>query len=97
MAEKTLNSRVIHKHDTEVNWSNTTNFIPKIGEIIVYDPDKDYAAARVKIGDGIKTIVELAFIDDAMKEILFKEVDMVDQKIETAINALREEILGGEW
>ena len=97
MAEKTLNSRVIHKHDTEVNWSNTTNFIPKIGEIIVYDPDKDHAAARVKIGDGVKTIVELAFIDDAMKEILFKEVDMVDEKIETAINALREEILGGEW
>lgn len=97
MVEKTLNSRIILKHDIEVNWSNSINFIPKIGEIIVYDPDENHAAARVKIGDGVKTIVELAFIDDAVKEVLFKEVDMVDEKIETAINALREEILGGEW
>lgn len=82
MAEKTLNSRVIHKHDTEVNWSNTTNFIPKIGEIIVYDPDENHAAARVKIGDGVKTVIELAFIDDAAKEALFREIDMVDDKVE---------------
>lgn len=82
MAEKTLNSRVIHKHDTEVNWSNTTNFIPKIGEIIVYDPDENHAAARVKIGDGVKTVIQLAFIDDAAKEALFREIDMVDDKVE---------------
>lgn len=82
MAEKTLNSRIILKHDIEVNWSNSTNFIPKIGEIIVYDPDENHAAARVKIGDGTKTVIELAFIDDAAKEVLFKEIDMVDEKVE---------------
>ena len=82
MAEKTLNSRIILKHDIEVNWSNSTNFIPKIGEIIVYDPDENHAAARVKIGDGVKTVMELAFIDDAAKEALFKEIDMVDDKVE---------------
>lgn len=82
MAEKTLNSRIILKHDTEINWSNSTNFIPKIGEIIVYDPDENHAAARVKIGDGVKTVIELAFIDDAAKEALFKEIDMVDDKVE---------------
>lgn len=82
MAEKTLNSRIILKHDIEVNWSNSTNFIPKIGEIIVYDPDENHAAARVKIGDGVKTVIELAFIDDAAKEALFKEIDMVDDKVE---------------
>ena len=82
MAERTLNSRIILKHDTEVNWSNSINFIPKIGEIIVYDPDENHAAARVKIGDGVKTVVELAFIDDAAKAALFKEIDMVDEKVE---------------
>lgn len=82
MAEKNLNSRIVHKHDIEVNWSKATNFIPKIGEIIVYDPDENHSAARVKIGDGVKTVVELAFIDDAAKAALFKEIDMVDEKVE---------------
>lgn len=82
MAEKNLNSRIVHKHDIEVNWSKATNFIPKIGEIIVYDPDENHAAARVKIGDGVKTVVELAFIDDAAKAALFKEIDMVDEKVD---------------
>ena len=82
MAEKNLNSRIVHKHDTEANWSSTVNFVPKIGEIIVYDPDENHAAARVKIGDGVKTVIQLAFIDDAAKEVLFKEIDMVDEKVE---------------
>ena len=82
MAEKNLNSRIVHKHDIEVNWSKATNFIPKMGEIIVYDPDENHAAARVKIGDGVKTVIELAFIDDEAKAALFKEIDMVDEKVE---------------
>lgn len=82
MSEKMLNTRIQQKHDIEVNWSKAVNFIPKIGEIIVYDPDENHAAARVKIGDGVKTVVELAFIDDAAKAALFKEIDMVDEKVE---------------
>lgn len=82
MSEKMLNTRIQQKHDIEVNWSKAVNFIPKIGEVIVYDPDENHAAARVKIGDGVKTVVELAFIDDAAKTALFKEIDMVDEKVE---------------
>ena len=82
MSEKMLNTRIQQKHDIEVNWSKAVNFIPKIGEVIVYDPDENHAAARVKIGDGVKTVVELAFIDDAAKAALFKEIDMVDEKVE---------------
>ena len=41
--EKTLKTRVVLKHDTEANWEtaeNATNpFIPKKGEVIIYDPD----------------------------------------------------------
>ena len=62
MSEKMLNTRIQQKHDIEVNWSKAVNFIPKIGEVIVYDPDENYAAARVKIGDGVKTVVELPLL-----------------------------------
>lgn len=82
MADKVLNTRVQQKHDIEANWLKATNFIPKIGEVIVYDPDENHAAARVKIGDGVKTVIELAFIDEAAKTALFKEIDMVDEKVE---------------
>ena len=38
MSEKTLNNiRIVHKHDIEANWLKAENFIPKQGEIIIYD------------------------------------------------------------
>ena len=37
MAEKTLQSRLIQKHDTSANWEKATNFKPMAGEIIIYD------------------------------------------------------------
>ena len=39
MAEKTLNTRIQMKTDTEANWNKATNFIPKNGEIIIYATD----------------------------------------------------------
>ena len=62
MADKVLNTRVQQKHDIEANWLKAVNFIPKIGEVIVYDPDENHAAARVKIGDGERTVGQLPFI-----------------------------------
>ena len=59
--EKTLNSRIQHKHDLEVNWNNAKTFIPKQGEIIVYDIDDNYFYERIKIGDGITTVTNLPF------------------------------------
>ena len=62
MIEKELRTRMIQKHDIEVNWEKAINFIPKKGELIVYDPDENYNYSRVKIGDGISTANELPFI-----------------------------------
>lgn len=62
MIEKELRTRMIQKHDIEVNWEKAINFIPKKGELIVYDPDENYDYSRVKIGDGISTVNELPFI-----------------------------------
>ena len=39
MAEKQFNTRIINKHDIAANWAKATNFIPKKGELIVYDAD----------------------------------------------------------
>lgn len=80
MAEKTLNSRIIHKHDTEENWLKATNFTPKQGEIIVYDIDASHTYERFKIGDGKTLVSALPFADDAIGariDLLSETVDGV--------------------
>lgn len=70
MANKELQGRVVNKHDTETNWAKAVNFIPKKGEIIVYDADDNCSYERIKVGDGATVVSELAFITDAaMTEI----------------------------
>lgn len=66
MAEKNLNTRIINKHDTEVNWNKAVNFIPKQGEIIVYDADDTYVYERFKIGDGVTVVSSLPFAADSV-------------------------------
>ena len=61
MKERNFLSRVINKHDIEKNWNKATNFIPKKGEIIVYDPDENYAHSRFKIGDDVTVVTDLPF------------------------------------
>lgn len=62
----TLKTRIQNRHDTEANWttaSNATNpFVPLKGEVIVYDPDTTYTTPRVKIGDGVTRVGNLAFV-----------------------------------
>lgn len=59
--EKQIASRLIQKHDTEAHWNLATNFIPKQGEIIIYDVDNQYDYERFKIGDGITNVNKLPF------------------------------------
>lgn len=58
---KTLSARVIHMHDVDTNWNKLPTFIPKQGEVIVYDPDETHTYPRFKIGDGKTTLVNLPF------------------------------------
>jgi len=60
----TLNARVIHMHDVEANWLLAVNFIPKQGEIIVYDKDEQNDHIRLKVGDGVTAVTDLAFVTD---------------------------------
>lgn len=61
MAEHILQTRIVQKHDTEANW-NASSFVPKKGEIIIYDTDSNYNYERVKIGNGSSTVKNLPFI-----------------------------------
>ncbi len=64
--EKQINSRIQHKHDTEANWNTagtaTNPFIPKVGELIIYDPDNSHSIPRIKIGNGSSNIKDLPFV-----------------------------------
>lgn len=104
MAEKNLKARIVHKHDTEVNWLKATTFIPKQGEIIVYDIDDNYSYERFKIGDGVQNVNALPFCiqqpdwnqtDEASPNYILNkpeemtEDDMVDLLVEVgAINPI---------
>ena len=64
--EKKINSRIQQKHDVAANWAKATNFIPRKGEIIIYDAEynasgSETQAVRFKIGDGTRTVNNLPF------------------------------------
>lgn len=80
MATKTLNGRVISKHDIEENWWLAENFTPQMGEIIVYDPDENYNYSRIKIGDGVQNVNDLPFLiqelsDEEIAEIFGESIN----------------------
>lgn len=70
MTEKIINTRVVNKHDTEAKWNAATTFVPKQGEIIIYDKDSNYDYERIKIGDGSTVVSSLPFVhaDKATKD-----------------------------
>lgn len=59
MANVTVKTRIVNKHDTTANWNARSTFIPKAGEIIIYTDTH-----KVKVGDGTSTISALPFIDN---------------------------------
>ena len=56
------------KHDTEANWNTagSKGFVPRNGEIIIYDKDANHLCQRIKIGDGVNTVNVLSFIDEGL-------------------------------
>jgi len=59
---KQIQARILMKHDTTAHWDEAVNFIPKLGEIIIYSDDP----RQLKIGDGVTTVSNLLFMTDAM-------------------------------
>lgn len=69
MMQKELASRIVHKHDIATNWNKATTFIPKQGEMIVYDIDDLHDYERIKIGDGKTIVSSLPFVTYSRSEI----------------------------
>ena len=75
MPQKTINTRIQLKNDTEVNWKKSvlegeggtktsgTSFVPLQGELIIYSADDAHPFSRLKVGDGNTNVVSLPFID----------------------------------
>lgn len=78
--EKQLKVRVQHKHDIEANWQKATNFIPKAGELIIYDPDANFEFARVKIGDGITLVSDLPFVGRQDDVVTYSEQSLTKEQ-----------------
>ena len=79
MADQNIKVRHIQKHDTEENWNKAVNFIPKQGEIIIYDIDSNYSYERMKIGDGTTLVSSLPFIDAQKQDKLtFDDIPTAD-------------------
>ena len=57
---KKYNIKSVPFHGTEAEWKNN-NYIPKDGEIIIYDIDENYDYKRIKIGDGTTVVNDLPF------------------------------------
>lgn len=74
MAEKVLNSRIINKHDTVEHWGQAVNFIPKRGEIIIYEDNNNYSLVGMKVGDGINYVANLPFITESITN---EEIDEI--------------------
>ena len=79
MSEQTFNTRIILKHDIEAHWNLATGFIPKKGEIVIYDADEFHAYNRVKIGDGVKpvSVNQDSYHDDALPFFLENKVQII--------------------
>lgn len=65
-----IKSRIQLKNDTEENWNKAINFIPKKGELIIYNAessnqinDNARPFPRLKVGDGITNVIALPFFD----------------------------------
>ena len=94
------NVRIIHKHDVELNWDKAVNFIPKLGEIIIYDPDANYSYARVKVGNGLDNAAALPFISNPeiennlsnlnskVEDLLYSPITITDINNNKSINEI---------
>lgn len=59
-----MKARVSNLHKTEAEWQKLKDWKPEAGELVVYDPDEHFEYARIKMGDGVRTLQELEFLVD---------------------------------
>lgn len=68
-------SQLYMTKEDQLKWANE---VLEPGEFVVYEPTEEYPRARIKVGDGKRTLKELDFfidstIDNALKQIRFED------------------------
>lgn len=72
-------------HGTEEEWLINNSYIPKQGEIVIYDIDSNYDYERIKVGDGVTVVANLPFY-------LASEMDEIQEKIKNLDKMLDVEV-----
>jgi hypothetical protein len=95
MIEKRLKGKVVHKHELEAHWLESS-YVPEKGELVVYDAEVDkegnvlelpegretpYTYPRMKLGDGVHNINELEFSGGAEDMVLFGDGELSDEDL----------------
>ena len=86
----TIEARIQLKHDTTAKWNSATGFIPKAGEVIIYDDyetetytiqehgrpvQKTKTIPNIKIGTGNAYVQDLPFVDEKTREMLLDHIN----------------------
>ena len=89
----TLKTRIQNRHDTEANWTTASNaanpFVPLEGEVIVYDPDTTHTTPRVKIGDGVTKVGNLAFVGGDISKYVTLDTEQTISGVKTLTGNLQ--------
>lgn len=75
--DSVIYKRMQQRNDVEENWNKAINFIPLMGEIIVYNPDQNYSNIRFKIGDGKNFLKDLPFQEDKTFSITEDDINSI--------------------
>lgn len=87
MSTKNVKGVIIPRHDTARNWANAVNFIPRKGELIVYDADPEGTVYDITT----VTINGIAYPVEPSTKVRFKfgDGELVDEvMVGTNVNAL---------
>lgn len=66
--------KIMVKQDSTENWNKAKNFIPKEGEILIYDNIK------IKIGDGKTPINDLPFSNRQYKYVYQNHILIIEEE-----------------
>ena len=84
-----INTRIQSKHDTTENWNKAREFIPKAGEVIIYDDyevktrtveiqgeaiEETIWVPNIKVGTGNAYVQDLPFVDEIIRDVLLEHI-----------------------
>lgn len=74
---------VAHRNDTAEKWAKAVNFIPKKGELIIYNPDPTIEGDKIKFkfGNGIDNVNALPFAIVIDSDLDDKSTNPIQNKV----------------